>query len=359
MRVFLVLVLASLALSKAAPPFPGYILSTQFRCDDALCPDWELDITRVDTSFRTKNLTLPLVTLVPKSPIAQMSFPVFSAFHEPSRIYYVVASPTSADSGTVWGARVSNDVSSAELLFSNNFQFPSSSGVLVGLQVTTNGSLLVILEQGDVLQLDAKTGKASLLANLLLASNFTDGHVYAATAYDAARESLFAVVTDQYKNSLSVAVLDVHLGVVSTNAITTKQREKFGAEIVMEAVWINTSKTMAVFFQSVTENIGFDQILSLDPYTGKGSFMFYDLMQNLIGFECDPSTKDCDRLSTACYDALDQKLYFQGTQYSGSDDIGTTTLQMVLLNGRFPVINAALDPFTFGFENFQFVQVVV
>ena len=88
------LVLALAAATYAAPappPFPGYIVATQFRCDDFLCPDWELDVTRVDLSFRPKNLTLQLASLLPKAPVQDMSFPVFASFHAASRVYNVLA----------------------------------------------------------------------------------------------------------------------------------------------------------------------------------------------------------------------------------------------------------------------------
>jgi hypothetical protein len=99
---------AALVAALPAPPaFKGYVLSTQFRCDDFDCPDWELDISRIDTEFRTKNLTLRLVTLIPEAPVATTNFPVFSAFHEASRMFYVVASPVSRPScffliGAAW-----------------------------------------------------------------------------------------------------------------------------------------------------------------------------------------------------------------------------------------------------------------
>ena len=92
-RAWILLALLSATVAAAAPaPFVGYIITTQFRCDP-LCENWELDITRVDTSFRTKNLTLTLLNLLPKAPISQTNYPVFSAYHESSRTYYVVATP--------------------------------------------------------------------------------------------------------------------------------------------------------------------------------------------------------------------------------------------------------------------------
>ena len=199
--------------------------------------------------------------------------------------------------------------------------------------------------------------KLSVIANILPA-NFSAGHVYAATSYDPVKDQLFAIVSDEFKNDIGVVVFSVHSLALTVSLIDTKQHERFGAEIVMQSVWVSNINSLIVFLQAVSVQIGFDQILTVDPYTGKSSFMFYNLMENLLGFECTPDLKDCDRLSTACYDPLQQRLYFQATQYTQSDDMGTTTLQFIGLEKRFPYINAGLDPFSFGFENYQFVQVV-
>ena len=31
---------AALAAAAPAPPFPGYIVTAQYKCDDLMCPDW-------------------------------------------------------------------------------------------------------------------------------------------------------------------------------------------------------------------------------------------------------------------------------------------------------------------------------
>jgi hypothetical protein len=197
------------------------------------------------------------------------------------------------------------------------------------------------------------------IANLLPVGNFTNGHVYTATGYDADAEHLFAVIADEYKSSLAMAVLDVPAQALTTNLLTSRQHEHFGAEIVMQGLWLNDTKKFVLFLQAVSDNLGFDQIMYFDPYTGKGTFMFSNLMDNLIGFECDPAVKTCDRLQTAAYDVLTKRMYFQGTQYeSTDDDLGTTALFYADISHRYPYIDQALDPFTFGFMDFQFVQVV-
>jgi hypothetical protein len=88
------LALISVAVSLPAPAFKGIVGSAQYRCDDFLCPDWELDVARVDPAFRV-HLTTKLAELVPKSPVASMSFPVLTAYHNPTRTFYTVGLPVS------------------------------------------------------------------------------------------------------------------------------------------------------------------------------------------------------------------------------------------------------------------------
>ncbi len=86
------LLIGAAAAMPVLPAFKGVLVTAQYRCDDILCPDWELDVTRVDPAFREKLIT-KLAMLVPKSPIQAMNFPVYTAFHEGSRTYYTVGLP--------------------------------------------------------------------------------------------------------------------------------------------------------------------------------------------------------------------------------------------------------------------------
>ena len=91
----LLVVLAGIALARPAP-FKGVLVTAQYRCDDFLCPDWELDVARVNPAYREPIIT-KLAMLVPKSPVIEMSFPVFTAFHEASRTFYTVGLPVSIE----------------------------------------------------------------------------------------------------------------------------------------------------------------------------------------------------------------------------------------------------------------------
>lgn len=90
--VALMLVASAVAAPVALPGFKGVLVTGQFRCDDFLCPDWELDVARVDPAFR-EHLITKLAELVPKSPVASMSFPVYTAFHNATRSFYTVGLP--------------------------------------------------------------------------------------------------------------------------------------------------------------------------------------------------------------------------------------------------------------------------
>ena len=104
---------------------------------------------------------------------------------------------------------------------------------------------------------------------------------------------------------------------------------------------------------------GFDQIAWLNTSSGEVDFIFYNLMENMIGFQCDMETKACDASQTSSYDPMEKRVYFQATQFESADDtLGTTVLLYVDLSKKTPYIDTGLSPFSFGFMDFQFVQVV-
>ena len=73
-----------------------------------------------------------------------------------------------------------------------------------------------------------------------------------------------------------------------------------------------------------------------------------------------PATKDVDSAQTACYDTINQLVYFQAEALPpvSSDDADTTTTlaQFSLLHNYEPV--AQLQPFSFGFFGFFYVPIV-
>jgi hypothetical protein len=92
MSRLLLLVCAALGLAAARPTndFKSVIVAAQFQCDDALCPDWELDLARVNPSSPPIKSITKLSLLAPEAPVASMSYPVFTTYHDPSRTVFTV-----------------------------------------------------------------------------------------------------------------------------------------------------------------------------------------------------------------------------------------------------------------------------
>lgn len=174
-----------------------------------------------------------------------------------------------------------------------------------------------------------------------------------ASVIDIATDSLYVVLS----NSDSAAIVTVYYRAAFhvTVAPITLKREHYFLEDLPTAVWIPTVKQVCLFLAG--KDAGFDQIAYIDPATGEGNFLFDNLAENNLFFECDMSTKSCDVLQTAAYDAIENRIYFQATYHEG-DDEGTTVLMFVDLKGKVPYIDTGLNPFTFGYMGFQFIPVL-
>ena len=166
-----------------------------------------------------------------------------------------------------------------------------------------------------------------------------------------------AFIVDEFGGNWALATADLAKGSVVVNALKVKQRERFSTEIFLQAVFDVDQDKVILFVRASSSLTGFDQIILFDPSTAEGTFAFYNLMEYSLGFECDPSTKTCDALQTACYDTDSRRLYFQSTHYNG-DDIDSTTIQYADVAAKYPLPSTALEPFTFGFMTFQYVSVI-
>jgi hypothetical protein len=194
------------------------------------------------------------------------------------------------------------------------------------------------------------------IGNLLPSPKYTDGKVQSASEVNPEDDTLYAFIADQYNDNLALASLNLRTGATDIKTLTLKPHDRLGPETIMHMVWVGSKKALYVFMAG--SELGFDQIFSLDPATAEGTIVFYNLFENMIGFSCDPNTKACDALQTSAYDAIQDRVYFQATQYESDDDqLGTTVLLYIDLSGRTPYIDTGLSPFSFGFMDFQFVQV--
>jgi len=346
----LLLALLATAYSAALPAFKGVLGTAQYRCDDFLCPDWELDVARVDPAFRI-HLTTKLAELVPKSPIAAMSFPVFSAYHDPTRTFYTLGLPEQ-NGGTIWSVKIDNAVNTSTILSSTRFDLPSNVGSVSRIHASSNNTLLALFDSGILFSLDPKSGTFTKLGNVIPAS-VTGFKLSQASVVDTDADVLYSVLANGDGAVITTFVL--HSGRVTSAPITLK-REHFFLEDLFTAVWISDAKKFVLFLAG--KDSGFDQLAYIDTTTGNGDYLFDNLAENQLFFTCDMSTKACDVLQTAAYDAIEKRIYFQATNILGQDDVGTTVLMYVDLASKQPYIDTGLNPFSFGYMAFQFIPVL-
>lgn len=361
--VFALSFVAGLALAgPTAVPATAYLISTQYNCLEFNCAYLELDITRIDVQSKSsRNITDILIKgLIPKTPFGDMNYVIFSAFDLVKKIYYVFAQ-AEPNNGLFWGVQLNADVSAAQLLFSNKYQYPEAAGNMVGMHMLGNGSIFGVFQHGSVAFIDPVKGSFSEIGNLLPAESFTDGSVYAATAYDDYTKRVFAIISNEYGSNNSIATL--HIATASTVVFPLKFKqhgERIGAEVILEAIFVNETQQVIVNFKAVSDNLGFDQVWNIDPLTGVGVAMFYDLMvdgDGLYGFECNVELKDCDQPRNIAYDPAEHRVYFQAHHYESDDDLnGTPVIVYTKLDERFPFLYE-VDTLYFGFMNFQYVPV--
>ncbi len=132
-------------------------LSSSSHSDDFLCPDWELDIARQTTLFNVHEIT-NLSALIPKSPIAEMSFPVLTALDNTSRIFYVFGMP---DQGAahIWVAQLDANVSKADVAPVVVWTFSDPSMTLVRVHVGAKGVVYGVFQTGEVVIVDTTKGQ--------------------------------------------------------------------------------------------------------------------------------------------------------------------------------------------------------
>lgn len=332
------------------PAFKGVLVTGQFRCDDFLCPDWELDVARVDPAFR-EHLITKLAMLVPKSPIAAMSFSVLTAYHDASRTFYTVGLPTN-DGGNLWTVTINGVVNASTIQSAVRFQYPSGMGPLVRIHASSNNTLYGIMAQGTLVSLNPTTGVIKSLGSVVPASA-AGAKVSPASVLDQGNDNLYTFLLS---DSPIITTTNLKTSRVTAATVTVK-REHWELEALIDAQFIPTLNQVALFIAGVSSDAGFDQIVAVDTVSGNTTFINDNLAENNLFFMCDPSTKSCDTLQTSAYDPIEKRLYFQATQVTSSDDLGTTVLVYADLAAKQPYIDVGLDPFTFGYMGFQYVPV--
>jgi len=343
-RVFL-LACVFLQGAVAAPTFKSVLLTAQYNCVDFLCPDWELDLTRVNPTEPPVQDTIILSNLIPKSPVAAMSFPVLTAYDADPRNFYTVTLP-SPTSGDIWEHNVDGAVTNATQISHSQFKFPDAFGTVSRVHITGNHTLIALFTTGLVANVNVATGFFIPVGNLSLDDGFK---LTQASVVEPTSNVLYAFATEGGKCKLYTHSLVTGQ---TTSADITLKDIHFELEILFTALWIPTKKAIALFLAGGNE-FGLDQIAWVDPATGDAKEMIGNLdQQYMMGFACNTATKDCDLLQTAAYDPISNHIYFQVTQYESNDDpFGQTTIAYVNIDGRFAYVDPSLT-FSFGYMGF-------
>ena len=101
--------------------------------------------------------------------------------------------------------------------------------------------------------------------------------------------------------------------------------EKWDSEILFHSLWIPSFSKLFVF-ATAGDAGGFDQLLWIDPATGAAHAQLGNLAEDSFFFQVQDSTHTNDLLQCACYDPINNYIYFQTTQSQGSDDTDADTV---------------------------------
>ena len=152
---------------KADPAFHGYIVLAQFECDDFECPDWSLTVSRLATecfTFPCSNEEKIEIELVPKSPIADMDFPVFTAYDAATRLFYVAGVVNGI---SLWTVHIADNFTAFTLVSTTRLHLPTPGAVFTALEFNpVSGVPLALFQDGTVFSLLAN-GSSSYVGNVL------------------------------------------------------------------------------------------------------------------------------------------------------------------------------------------------
>lgn len=339
---------------RAPPQFDGYVVLAQFECDDLLCPDWSLEVTRLATECYTWNCTneeLQITTLVPKSPSATLNFPIFTAFHNRSRTFYtagIINIPPA--SGRIWTTDIFGNVSAGNNGPTSTFYFPSERSVFVSLEVTSKNVLLIIFQDGDIESLNPTTGQTTFITNVL--NNSTEFFLSQATTVDG--DNLYLVFGSEFGANIGILTVSLTSFTVTNVTLSSSIDEIAPFQIT----YLPNLKTILLF--SSTEQ--WDQLVYVDPTTGNASYAVFDLMSlNNFEFSNNPAAKvrSDDTYKNNAYDATTGMVYFQASQVS--DEMDTTSLISVgpFLSGEPQTLEWVfinLQPLDFGYQGMHYVM---
>lgn len=350
----------------ALPALPGYLMCAQYWCDDFLCPDWELDITRLETVFRPIQWDLRLARLYPENPIAEMNFQVLTAWDESARTFYATGN-TKFGQSLLWSAAVLPDVSNITLSKQvTTVSYANNSVMLTRIHAISGfsqGGVVAVFSDGSVSFINTVTGTLTSVCNVLADSRVAGGLVTQSSSINSATGTLYVMVQNAVVNVSAPFLVSVNLakGVSTIVPIVLDQpnfHQYWEAERFFNGVWASDRQSMIVFAQGGGANgdDGFDQILEIFP-SGKALCIYCNLLEaGSFYFNINAPLKWDDTLQTGSYDPVAHRLYYQATYCSADDDTScTTSLLYTDISGKYPYTDVNISPFGFEYMGFFYI----
>ena len=345
---------------RAESNFHGYIVLAQFECDDILCPDWSLMVTRLATECFTWNCSHEEkieVQLVPKSPIAYMDFPVFTAYDAKTRNYFVAGiTGYPAATGRLWTVNVAENFSTFALINATHFAFPSQTAQFAALEVSSvTGLPIGLYVDGTVTVINPVNGSLTTVGNIL--NGNATRVLTQATDVDIYNHMLMANFNDGMGNEIGFATMSlINFTVVSTVFLGPLPYNNGMSPIIFAMNWISEINNLVVFGTG-----NWDQLFYVDPMTGNTTYACFEIEQLIseLQFCTDTPVKMDDTYKNTAYDPKGKQLYFQATV--GDCTTGTTSLVMSppFVAGPPQTIyyaDIALQPLDFGYQGMHYVM---
>lgn len=367
----------------AAANFTGYIVTGQWDGRTIPSPQWAFEITRQDTAFRF-NQQLKLATLIPTTAGDGLT-PSFTSYDANTRAYFMTTARNAAVA-SLWGFTLSGDVSAAAPVNAEvRYSFPADGATLVGLQVfptpsasertwesAFSANALTVLAffntlQGNctVLSVDYTTGNTEVWLDDVcsLGANTTDPRALS-TAIDRipGTNTVFAVTgATEGAPAYAVVTLDVSTKAYTQQLLAPLKNFDPTEESPFELQWIPSLNQLIVFFTG-----NFDTLLWVDPATGATSFAISDLAEyqgaygGNLEFTADDFLEDDDTWTDSAYDSVNKQLYFQCSDTdpdSGEVTIAMCQLPITAKVEPFYFVNIAIEPMTYGYVGFEYIQI--
>lgn len=373
------------------PNFHGYIVTGEAVCDDFLCPDWSLGVTRLATECFTWDCQyeeLQLQTLIPKSPSANMILNVDTAMHTPTRTFYTVSAHGSETHGRLFASRINGAVNTSTpvngqgVVFSwpvGNASYPVNS-MIASLEVTSGSNEpVLILRDGRVAVIDTMNGGNITVRGRLFDSVAEPQRMaLQATAVDADTDTLYVWTSNSlYERSNNsdhrVVTFDLKTWkVVRDVKVAPSAYMTEGQQFAFQMNWIPHAKALifcvggAVLGPNDHPHPGngqWDSLIWLQPQTGETAYYAFDLLNYQPGLafydEGRANQHTDDTMKTSVYDARTKMLYFQCSQYAEGEYTESMCYTPIPEFGQSAwYIDFNLQPISFGFMGYQWLDCI-